>query len=356
MKTSPYLILALLFFYTSIHIKAADKVAILITVSKYQNNEIPNTYASEDAETFSNSFYKMGFREVVHIKDTMATKQNIFNSFSKLNCKCTSNTSVVTFIQGRGKWLDDQDYFMPYDANSYDFNSFININKLAIELEANCAGNILLLTDISQSSLEDNNYLATIPKGGFQEPKNTCVIRAAGTGKYSYELPSGSSIFSYYFYKLICEPKFQRSSDSNNDGFFSTDELFQFLRDHTSKYITHSQNGKMRQIPTLNKSKNLKTWSIFSINNGIEPGIDFVRSLDSGEGNMPDEKALVIIPHKRTKYHESTTLERMRLTIKKENPKAVLPERGMDEEYFAVFDIGKWFETNKKFALIFFTQ
>lgn len=223
-------------------LKNPDAVAVVIGISKYDDNRIPGVaYARRDAEVVKKYLIEtLGFKEenIQELYDEKATATRI-KSFvkSQLRNRIKQGSSdVFIFYSGHGMPEDKEAYIAPYDLIPEDIrNSGYAVNELYKELADLKAKSVTVVMDACFSGFSGGEKSLPLIQNAspvFLEVSspmlkiNNGVVFSSSSGKQlsSWYPKKQHGIFTYYFLLGL-----KGKADYNNDGRITVQEIDDFL-------------------------------------------------------------------------------------------------------------------------------
>lgn len=233
-------------------IKREDGYALIIGLSKYSNVLAPK-YSKNDAEAFSKYVSKVfGIANAKTIYDEKATGSTIKANLT--DWLKTKKGFKVIYFAGHG--VPDPEnpregdvYLLPYDGDPELKSTLISQKEIA-ELGANSGDTVLVFLDACFSGAEGRTVqLASRPLVVSRIKETNAITFAAAEGNQpSKEFENAKHGYFTYYTLLGLKGK----ADSDRDGWITTTELYNFVKEKVSDATNNVQ------IPVLRPEKEIR--------------------------------------------------------------------------------------------------
>ncbi|MBS3789122.1 caspase family protein [Candidatus Bipolaricaulota bacterium] len=255
-------------------VKIEDKYALVIGISDYKHENIPDLeYSKEDAQKFyqfliSGDYEKFPKENVVLLTDQEATTGAISTEMSKLVTEVEENDLVVIYFSGHGATgldynNDEEDgydeYYVTYDTDTSSrarlYSTGINDDQFGNWLTSMDSKQVVIFLDSCYSGGATKETKGVSLPGQKAIPKNKIfndfsfenrlLFAASEENQPSWESEKlGQGVFTHFLLQGL-----QGDADTNQDGKIVADELYSYLKPNVSEYV--EENFTSSQIPLM---------------------------------------------------------------------------------------------------------
>lgn len=241
------------------HTALADQYALLIGVDDYANLT-PLRFCGSDVADLYKTLQERGFgrNDITVLHDSQERSRNrpsgamIRQNLEALLPLADEDDFVLVGFSGHGCNINGKSYLCPIDARPDDAGTLISVDWVFAQLDRCRAGRKLFLVDACRNEVVPMGRRTTDPvdqkalmNSLLAPPKGVVVLASCDSGQFSHESPKLSNGAFMHF----VASGLQGAADSDRDQQVSLFELFEFVNDHTKKFVFTEYRAA--QTPTL---------------------------------------------------------------------------------------------------------
>ena len=241
--------------------------AVVIGVGNYENRNIRRlNYTVEDAKGFADylkSYLGVPEQNVIFLTDNSATLSEIKSAIgTKLRERVGPEDQVYVFFAGHGAVEEDsqnldgdgmEKYLLPVDTNPMDlYATALPMQEIAKMFDRIPSKRIVFIADTCYSGAAGGRTITTANRratisGKFLDRvvsggEGRIILAASGPNEVSQEDSKlGHGVFTYYLLEGL-----RGKADSNQDGFVSCGEVYQYLTQEVPKATRNNQHPVLK--------------------------------------------------------------------------------------------------------------
>jgi hypothetical protein len=238
-----------------------DRWAVIVGISKYKHNQLNLKYADRDADALYNLLLspaggRFAQDHIIKLTNEAATTSSITRALRSFLKKPDREDLVLIYFACHGSPdLDRPDniYLITHDTDPNDISgTALPMREIDLSLRENLlAEKVILLADTCHSAAIAgsigrrsvgsktqlvNRYLqeVSVARGGI------ALLTSAEANEVSFEdarWDGGHGVFTHYLLQGM-----QGAADTNNNGFVTVGELFEYVRDNVKQATDHKQH------------------------------------------------------------------------------------------------------------------